>query len=104
MPTYSNKRRLALRVEDHALSHLDYEGPTPIGNEGAVRVRMWDRGTCETEKVSEDEIVVLLRGKRLDGRYAIFRTREGSWPFLARPCARDPDVRVARSALALRDC
>jgi len=104
MPTYSNKRRLALRVEDHALSHLDYEGPTPIGNEGTVRVRMWDRGTCETEKVSEDEIVVLLRGKRLDGRYAIFRTREGSWPFLARPCARNPDVRVGRSALALRDC
>ena len=74
MPTGPKKKRLAIRVRDHALSHLDYEDPTPVGNEGAVRVRIWDRGTCETETFSEDEIVVLLSGERLDGRCAIFRT------------------------------
>jgi len=37
-------------------------------------VRIWDRGTCETETFSDNEIVALLRGERLDGRYAIFRT------------------------------
>jgi bifunctional non-homologous end joining protein LigD len=81
MPDDPKKKRLAMRVEDHALSHLDHEYPTPVegGPEGAVRVRIWDRGTYEAEKFSEDEIVVVLRGKRLDGRYAIFRTRDGDW-------------------------
>ena len=81
MPTDPRKKRLAIRVEDHALSHLDHEDPTPVegGPEGAVRVRIWDRGTYEAETFSEREIVVLLRGERLDGRYAIFRTRDGNW-------------------------
>jgi bifunctional non-homologous end joining protein LigD len=79
MPTDPRKNRLAMRVEDHALPHLDYEDPTPVGDEGAVKVRIWDRGTYEAEKFSEDEIVVVLRGVRLDGRYAIFQTRDGNW-------------------------
>ena len=74
MPTDTKKKRLAIRVEAHALSHLDYAAPNSVSNEGALRVRIWDRGTCETETFSDNEIVALLRGERLDGRYAIFRT------------------------------
>jgi bifunctional non-homologous end joining protein LigD len=79
MPTDPTKKRLAIRVEDHALSHLDYEDPTPVDDEGAVRVRIWDRGTYEAKTFSEDEIVIVLHGERLDGSYAIFRTRDGNW-------------------------
>ena len=79
MPTDPTKKRLAIRVEDHALSHLDYEDPTPVGDGGAVKVSIWDRGTYETKTFSEDEIVVVLRGERLEGSYAIFRTRDGNW-------------------------
>jgi bifunctional non-homologous end joining protein LigD len=79
MPTDPTKKRLAIRVEDHALSHLDYEDPTPVDDEGAVRVRIWDRGTYEAKTFSEDEIVVVLHGERLDSSYAIFRTRDGNW-------------------------
>jgi bifunctional non-homologous end joining protein LigD len=30
MPTDPKQNRLAIRVEDHALSHLDHEDPTPV--------------------------------------------------------------------------
>ena len=81
MPDDPKKNRLAIRVEDHALSHLDHEDPTPVegGPEGAVKVRIWDRGTYEAETFSEGEILVFLRGERLNGRYAIFRTKDRSW-------------------------
>ena len=79
MPTDPAKKRLAIRVEDHTLSHLDYEDPTPVGDEGAVRVRIWDRGAYEAKTFSEDEIVVVLHGERLDGSYAIFLTGDGNW-------------------------
>ena len=67
MPTEPAKKRLAIRVEDHALSHLDYEDPTPVDGGGAVKVRIWDRGTYEAEVFSKDEIVVVLHGERLEG-------------------------------------
>jgi len=79
MPTDPTKKRLAIRVEDHALSHLDYEDPTPVDDEGTVRVRIWDQGTYEAKTFSEDGIVVVLHGERLDGSYAIFQTGDGNW-------------------------
>jgi bifunctional non-homologous end joining protein LigD len=79
MPTDPATKRLAIRVEDHALSHFDYEDPTPVDGEGAVKVSIWDRGTYEAKSFSEDEIIVVLRGERLKGSYAIFRTRDGNW-------------------------
>ncbi len=73
MPTDPTKNRLAMRVEDHALSHLDFEDGTPVeGVPGAVRVRIWDRGTYEAEEFGEEMVIVTLHGERLGGRYAIF--------------------------------
>ena len=79
MPEDPRKNRLAIRVDDHALSHLDFEDRTPVGDGGAVKVRIWDRGTYEAEAFSEEEIIVMLRGNRLNGRYAIFRTHDDNW-------------------------
>ena len=74
MPTDPRKNRLAVRVEDHALSHLDFEDGTPVeGVPGAVRVRVWDTGTYEAEEFGEEMVIVTLQGERLHGRYAIFR-------------------------------
>jgi hypothetical protein len=44
-----------------------------------VRKRIWDQGTYEAEAFSEREIVFVLKGERLNGRYAIFRTRDKNW-------------------------
>jgi bifunctional non-homologous end joining protein LigD len=69
MPTDTARIRLAIRVED----------PTPVDGEGAVKVSIWDRGAYGAKSFSEDEKVVVLRGERLEGSYAIFRTRDGNW-------------------------
>ncbi len=80
MPESPKKNRLAVRVNDHDLSHLDLVDGTPVeGVPGAVRKSIWDNGTYETEEFGEEMVMVRLRGDRLDGRYAIFRTGGKNW-------------------------
>lgn len=80
MPEGTTKNRLAVRVEDHGLSHLDLVDETPVeGVPGAVKKSIWDRGTYEAEEFGEEMVIARLRGGRLDGRYAIFRTGGRNW-------------------------
>ncbi len=80
MPESSKKNRLAMRVDDHDLSHLDLVDETPVeGVPGAVKKSIWDGGSYEAEEFGEEMVIVRLRGDRLDGRYAIFRTGGKNW-------------------------
>jgi bifunctional non-homologous end joining protein LigD len=80
MPEDTRKNRLAMRVDDHELSHLDVEDETPVdGVSGAVAKRIWDRGTYEAEQFDDEMVIVVLHGERLSGRYAIFRTGGKNW-------------------------
>ena len=77
MPDDTKKNRLAIRVDDHDLSHLDVVDEAPVeGVPGAVRKSIWDGGTYEAEEFEEEMVIVRLRGGRLGGRYAIFRAGE----------------------------
>ncbi len=79
VPQDPSENRLAVHVEDHPLSYLDFEGEIPAGSYGAGRVAIWDHGTYECEKLEPDKVVVVLHGERLHGRYALFRTRDRDW-------------------------
>jgi bifunctional non-homologous end joining protein LigD len=80
MPTDTKKNRLALRVDDHDLSHLDFEDETPVdGVPGAVAKSIWDRRTYEAEQFDDEMVIVALHGELLGGRYAIFRTGGNNW-------------------------
>ncbi|HKH10838.1 MAG TPA: DNA polymerase ligase N-terminal domain-containing protein [Rubrobacter sp.] len=80
MPEDPKKNRLAVRVEDHGLSHLDLVDDTPVeGVPGAVKKSIWDRGTYEAEEFGDEMVIARLRGGRLGGRYAIFRTGGKNW-------------------------
>ena len=81
MPTDTNKNRLAMRVDDHSLSHLDFEDATPVegGPDGAVKISIWDSGTYTCEQFDEEMAIVVFHGERLGGRYAIFRTGGKNW-------------------------
>lgn len=39
------------------------------------RTRIWDRGTYETRERTDDRIVVVLHGTRLNGVYSLVRFR-----------------------------
>ncbi len=85
-------KRLAIQTEDHPLAYADFEGVIPEGNYGAGTVMVWDTGTYENIKHKDGELVsmaacladgqieVMLRGKKLQGAYALIKTqwREGS--------------------------
>jgi DNA ligase D-like protein (predicted 3'-phosphoesterase) len=76
------QKRLAVQVEDHEMSHNDFEGRA---GEGGVIV--WDRGTYEQggrvpwpEAVERGHAVFVLHGAKLEGGFALQRTRPGEKP------------------------
>jgi bifunctional non-homologous end joining protein LigD len=80
MPTDTKKNRLAMRVEDHDISHLDLVDETPVeGVPGAVRKSIWESGTYEAEQFDDEMLIVVFHGDQLEGRYAIFRTGGKNW-------------------------
>lgn len=72
IPQDPKHNRKAIHVEDHPLSYIDFEGTITPGNYGAGKVTVWDRGTYTCEKWETGEIIVIFRGERLRGRYALF--------------------------------
>jgi bifunctional non-homologous end joining protein LigD len=79
VPADPKKNHLAVHVEDHPLDYIDFAGVIPAGNYGAGKVSIWDHGTYEIEKWSDREVMVILDGKRLHGRYVLFRTNGENW-------------------------
>jgi bifunctional non-homologous end joining protein LigD len=66
----------AAHTEDHPLDYFEFEGAIPAGSYAAGDVTVWDRGTYVCDAFEPDKVVVELRGERLRGRYALYRTRD----------------------------
>ncbi len=91
IPPDPGENRFAAHTEDHPLAYLEFEGEIPKGEYGAGTIKIWDRGTYETEKFEAAKVVVRLHGERVQGRYALFRLRgeEKDW-MIHRMDAADP--------------
>jgi bifunctional non-homologous end joining protein LigD len=88
-------KRLAVMVEDHPVSYIDFEGEIPEGNYGAGTVEVWDKGAFlpvdkELEKISEQEslkdlergeLKFFLKGDKLEGGFVLVRLKkdEKNW-------------------------
>ena len=79
-------KRLAMEVEDHALSWGDFEGVIGPGY-GAGAVIVWDRGTWKhvgkgsaKDAIKKGHISFELNGEKLKGGYSLRRIREGDKP------------------------
>jgi DNA ligase D-like protein (predicted 3'-phosphoesterase) len=75
-------KRMAIQVEDHSLSHNDFEGELDGG-----WVKIWDRGTYEQggrvpwpEALERGHAVFVLHGEKLRGGFALQRTGGGKKP------------------------
>jgi DNA ligase D-like protein (predicted 3'-phosphoesterase) len=79
LPEDPKTNRLAIRTEDHPLEYASFEGEIPPGQYGAGTVKIWDRGTYETEKWTDDQIKVILHGSRVSGRYVLIHTGDDQW-------------------------
>ena len=91
VPADPKKNHLAVHVEDHPLDYIDFAGDIPAGNYGAGSVSIWDHGTYDTEKWSDREVMVVLRGKQLQGRYVLFKTDGENWMIHRMDPPQDPD-------------
>src|SRR5215216_1743152 len=79
IPPDPRKNHLAVRTEDHPLEYLEFHGEIPAGQYGAGKMKIWDRGTYETHKWRDKEVMVTFHGERLEGRYVLFRTGGKNW-------------------------
>ncbi len=72
VPLRRGERHLAVRVEDHPLEYVEFEGTIPAGQYGAGTVEIWDRGTYElVEEKRDGGLTVRLHGRRLDGAWTL---------------------------------
>ncbi len=83
-PTESGIRRLAVRVDDHPVSYIDFEGDIAEGLYGAGKVEIWDRGEYELQQKEPDLLTFTLHGDRLQGEYALVHTGARNWLLLKR--------------------
>jgi bifunctional non-homologous end joining protein LigD len=79
IPEHPDENRLAVRTEDHPLEYLEFHGEIPKGEYGAGTMTIWDQGTYEAEKFRDGEVIATFNGERVQGRYALFRTRDTDW-------------------------
>lgn len=88
--TDPDDKRLAVRTEDHALDHLDFEGHIPEGEYGGGAVIVWDlgpyRNLTETDDgeekpvataVEQGHVDVWLEGEKLHGGWRLVHARIG---------------------------
>ena len=72
-PTAAGVKRLAVEVEDHEISYINFEGTIPEGEYGAGTVEIWDKGTYTLKQRSKDKIEFTLHGEKLNGDYTLIR-------------------------------
>ena len=80
-------KRLAMEVEDHALSWGEFEGVIAEGSYGAGAVIVWDRGTYRNlreepmgDSLDGGHASFWLDGEKLCGGWSLRRIRAGSKP------------------------
>jgi len=74
VPDDPSRNHLAVPTEDHPIEYATFSGTIPAGEYGAGEVTIWDRGTYETRKWRDGEIIVTLHGGSDGGLGAVRRT------------------------------
>ncbi|MBV8141329.1 MAG: non-homologous end-joining DNA ligase [Verrucomicrobia bacterium] len=81
-PYAKGEKHLAVQVEDHPLSYIDFEGTIPEGQYGGGTVMIWDRGTFEPlseapeKELAQGKLHFVLSGTKLKGEWYLVRLRD----------------------------
>lgn len=70
---------LAIHTEDHPMEYATFSGTIPKGEYGAGTMTIFDHGRYECRKWTDDEVKIELKGRRLTGGFALFRTNADQW-------------------------
>lgn len=80
-PSYCTAdKRLAMRVEDHPVDYMDFEGTIPKGEYGGGTVMLWDEGIWiprhnPREGLKSGSLKFRLDGERLKGDWALVKIK-----------------------------
>jgi bifunctional non-homologous end joining protein LigD len=92
LPDDPARNHLAVPTEDHPLEYATFAGEIPPGQYGGGSVSIWDSGTYACEKWSQREVKVVLHGRRVQGRYVLFRAGGDNWMIHRMDPPSDPDA------------
>ncbi len=84
LPIKPDEKRLAVAVEDHPISYIDFEGIIPEGNYGAGTVEIYDKGVYtplfDMDKgLKKGHIRIILKGKKYSGEFSLVKMEEDNW-------------------------
>jgi len=80
IPEDKKVKRLAIQTEDHPVDYINFEGEIPEGQYGAGKVEIFDKGHYELEEIDRGKIIFRIRGEKIQGKYALIRTKkENQW-------------------------
>lgn len=114
IPFSKGDKRLAVQVEDHPVSYINFEGTIPKGQYGGGSVMVWDIGTFSTGGASpagnleSGKLHFTLKGKKLHGDWHLVRLRGGDqWLLIKggedlKPVSKKLDDKSALSGLTMR--
>jgi DNA ligase D-like protein (predicted 3'-phosphoesterase) len=118
--TDPREKRLAVPTEDHPLEYGDFEGVIPEGEYGAGTVMVWDAGPYRNlrgekegdgasmkKSLEEGKVEIWLKGKKIQGGYALVRTGDDRWLLIkkkddAADARRNPTSTEPKSVLSGR--
>ncbi len=84
VPYTKGEKRLAVQVEDHPVSYINFEGTIPKGQYGGGTVMVWDSGVFVASVVSplkeleKGKLHFALAGKKIKGEWYLVQLRSSS--------------------------
>ncbi|HZC35081.1 MAG TPA: non-homologous end-joining DNA ligase [Chthoniobacterales bacterium] len=82
IPFAKGEKHLAVQVEDHPISYIDFEGTIPEDQYGGGTVMVWDHGTFEplskapTKDLKNGKLHFVLNGTKVKGEWYLVRLRD----------------------------
>jgi DNA ligase D-like protein (predicted 3'-phosphoesterase) len=73
-------KRLAIPVEDHGLSYIDFEGEISEGY-GKGLVTIWDHGNYDLLSRHDNKYIINMFGTKLSGEHVLVKMRDKQWLF-----------------------
>ncbi len=115
VPYTKGEKRLAVEVEDHPVSYIDFEGTIPKGQYGGGAVMVWDEGTFKPatnsplKDLASGKLHFELSGRKLHGEWYLIRLRDSKeWLLIRggesiRPVSRKLDDTSALSGKSMSE-
>ena len=79
LPPRPGVKRLAVAVEDHPLSYIDFEGEIPRGEYGGGLVWVFATGKYDILKEKKDGFYFRLRSPEVNAEYRLINTKDKDW-------------------------